>query len=445
VFAFKRLAFFLPLFLPENGENRSRNLPLGFKEIYHGMSVTLYVRIKNKDGKYVYAKPVLAGNRRLRVGYALIDGKPEPHPEAIFALRFSDNGKRRWLEVGTDANQAIIAKQHQEHVLNGRRLGEPVVSDLGRQQQEQAIEKRPIGRAIESYLARLARRSKGNTVPHFESAIRFFAQSIVTDDLNVLANDPKQIDHYLDKLAATGVANRTIENRLGYVQSFLIASGIKHLIQPHHWPKCLKKEPNAYTRVFLQKLFAAMSPEDRITYKFFLHSGCREQEVMYMAWADINFERGTCQVREKKQYRWVPKDYEERTIPLPSAFLAELAERRRQRPADDLIFPSIGGKPNGHFLRHLKRLVYRAGLNCGQCTNKKGLSCKKAAVCDEIELHRFRRTFATLAHHGGQSVKTVQRWLGHADIETTMRYLAAAEDDVQQVREALDQAFAFVA
>jgi hypothetical protein len=48
-----------------------------------------------------------------------------------------------------------------------------------------------------------------------------------------------------------------------------------------------------------------------------------------------------------------------------------------------LVFPGPKGKPNGHFLRVLQNLALRAGLNCGECVNKKGQSCNVKPICGD--------------------------------------------------------------
>jgi integrase/recombinase XerD len=57
----------------------------------------------------------------------------------------------------------------------------------------------------------------------------------------------------------------------------------------------------------------------------------------------------------------------------------------------------------------IKRTVERAGLDP-----------------TEHYLHKFRATFATTCLQAGADFKTVQRWLGHTDLASTMRYLRAA-------------------
>jgi site-specific recombinase XerD len=44
--------------------------------------------------------------------------------------------------------------------------------------------------------------------------------------------------------------------------------------------------------------------------------------------------------------------------------------------------------------------------------------------CGWYMLHSFRQTYATTLHRKGVDVRTLMNLLGHADIETTLKYLA---------------------
>jgi site-specific recombinase XerD len=55
-------------------------------------------------------------------------------------------------------------------------------------------------------------------------------------------------------------------------------------------------------------------------------------------------------------------------------------------------------------------------------------------------LHKFRATFATWALWAGVDLRTVQQWLGHSDIESTMRYLKPSRS--QQVHDKVNEIFA---
>ena len=63
------------------------------------------------------------------------------------------------------------------------------------------------------------------------------------------------------------------------------------------------------------------------------------------------------------------------------------------------------------------------------------LDCLKAAAKragvnpDEFWLHKFRATFATWHLWSGVDLRTVQQWLGHSDMESTMRYLKPSRSE----------------
>jgi hypothetical protein len=56
-----------------------------------------------------------------------------------------------------------------------------------------------------------------------------------------------------------------------------------------------------------------------------------------------------------------------------------------------------------------------------------------------ILLAPFRVTFATWSLWAGVDLRTVQQWLGHSDMESTMRYLKPSRS--QQVREKVNEIF----
>jgi integrase len=141
---------------------------------------------------------------------------------------------------------------------------------------------------------------------------------------------------------------------------------------------------------------------------------------------------------------FTPKDYEERTLRLTKDVIATLKKRRKSRGSDFLIFANADGKPNGHFLRDLQELAFRARLNCGYCTarrRRKQVSCKDEAVCGKWGLHEWRKTFACRLHRSGVDARTIQHLLGHSDLETTLRYLRSASQETKDHGDKLEAAF----
>jgi site-specific recombinase XerD len=66
----------------------------------------------------------------------------------------------------------------------------------------------------------------------------------------------------------------------------------------------------------------------------------------------------------------------------------------------------------------------RAKLNCKHCD-----TCKSNDKCERWYLHKFRATFATRCLWAGVDLRTVQLWLGHTDMESTMRYLKPSRSE----------------
>jgi integrase/recombinase XerD len=151
-------------------------------------------------------------------------------------------------------------------------------------------------------------------------------------------------------------------------------------------------------------------------------TGMRWQEVMYCTWNCVNFAKNTVAVRHNPEHHWTPKAYKEREIPVPQRLMDALKQWKEKRTKCDLLFPTSGCKPQTQFLDHCKIVAKRAGFNP-----------------EHFWLHRFRATFATWHLWAGVDLCTVQMWLGHSDIESTMRYLKPNRS--QAVREKVEKTF----
>jgi site-specific recombinase XerD len=88
-----------------------------------------------------------------------------------------------------------------------------------------------------------------------------------------------------------------------------------------------------------------------------------------------------------------------------------------------LVLPTTGCNPKLNFLDDLKAVAERAKLDP-----------------EDFWLHKFRATFATRCLWAGVDLRTVQQWLGHSDMESTMRYLKPSRN--QQVRKKVNKIFA---
>jgi integrase/recombinase XerD len=219
-------------------------------------------------------------------------------------------------------------------------------------------------------------------------------------------------------------APRSVYNKFENVMTFLKANGIRGLVGKNDWPRYTEEEPEMYEPEELDKLFKACDAEERLWYEFFLMTGMREQEVMYTYWSDVNFAAATVRVSHKVDRGWTPKAYKEREIPIPAKLVKSLKVwKTKADKTCGLVFPTAGCNPKLDFLDCLKAVAERAKLDE-----------------DNFWLHKFRATFATRCLWAGVDLRTVQQWLGHSDMESTMRYLKPSRS--QQVREKVNEIFA---
>jgi integrase/recombinase XerD len=238
---------------------------------------------------------------------------------------------------------------------------------------------------------------------------------------------------------------RSCWNKFSNVMSFLKAQGIRTStpieqgglgIKKNDWPKFVEEEPEIYEQDELDKFFAACDHDERLWFKFFLMTGMREQEVIHTYWSDVNFNHDTVRVKQKHDRGWTPKTYEEREIPIPDQLTVMLKDAKRRADKNcNLVFPTSGCHVKMDFLDCCKAVAKRAKLNCGTCEQ-----CKAMGTCERWFLHKFRATFATLQLRNGVDLSTVQRWMGHKDMESTMRYLKPNRG--REVREKVNSTFA---
>ncbi|HWE32274.1 MAG TPA: site-specific integrase [Solirubrobacteraceae bacterium] len=149
---------------------------------------------------------------------------------------------------------------------------------------------------------------------------------------------------------------------------------------------------------------------DAAVYATAAFTGLRMGELRALRWRDVDFPRSVIRVRASYAAGElsVPKSGKVRSVPMvdeAAQLLAQLNRRADFTNDDDLVFCEIdGGWLNDDRLRRrYETAMKRAGLR-------------------RLRFHDLRHTFGSLAITRADIVE-VQAWMGHADIQTTMRYL----------------------
>lgn len=369
-------------------------------------------------------------------------GKRTAHLKPPFYARPWKDGKQRWHRL--NAETFADAKKEAEKLdaaLTADAMGLTVA------EAENIGNRTPLAVAVRRFKEDNASKAP-KTIAQYEHALKQFSESTRVKYIDEVTVDV--LKRFKSDREADGYAGKTIDTRINVVYFMLKDNGIAARIPTKYMPTIEEDAAVAYSEDELDKLFAAMNPEDRIRFRFFLGSGCRDREVTFAAWNDIDFKAHTYHVRKKDDVGFVPKTHESRTIELPASLIRELKERREKHPQGRFVFLSAQGKPDNHFLRKLKKIALRAGLNCGQCKTTitvgeyKGkkrveVSCKTHPVCEHYILHRFRKTCATRWLQSGATLRDIQLLLGHKSLATTQKYLGATVS--AKLRPIIDRAF----
>jgi integrase/recombinase XerD len=362
-----------------------------------------------------YCPVVLSANGRIKPDVVLIGDREERHPEGAYYISWYEGKRLIRLSVGKDASTATARRLQKEAELNAVNNGVKVLPD-GQNGN------RSVAAAVADFLDETKLTKKPKTLAAYTTALNYFTESspkLYLEDID--RRDLLKFAAFLRDEKEQ--APRSVYNKFENVMTFLKANGIRGLAGKNDWPRYTEEEPETYENDELETLFAACNEKERLWFEFFLMTGMREQEVMHAYWADINFKASTVRVSHKPDRGWTPKAYKEREIPIPTRLVTSLKDWKTKSPKTcNLVFPTSGCNVKMNFLDDLKAVAERTELNP-----------------EDFWLHKFRATFATRCLWAGVDLRTVQQWLGHSDMESTMRYLKPSRS--QQVREKVNEIF----
>ncbi len=170
---------------------------------------------------------------------------------------------------------------------------------------------------------------------------------------------------------------------------------------------------------------AAATAQDAAIFLTAAFTGLRRGELLALHWRDVDFAGSVIRVRGNYAggQLTTPKSGRVRSVPMApdvAEVLAKLGQREHFTSDDDLVFISdCGSYLDGSALRRR----YDAAL--------------KRAGLRQLRFHDLRHVFGTRMITRAD-IRRVQEWMGHADIQTTMKYLhyAPRQEDARLVAEA---------
>lgn len=266
---------------------------------------------------------------------------------------------------------------------------------------------------------------KSSTLTAVEMTIRVhLVQYFGNRSMNSITHE--EVADFVRALEARGLAPKTIRNYVGTLSAvFSFAMGPRR-----RWatsnpcaglslpavPECTEvrflevNEVESLVAAARQGVYEAI---DRAMYLAAAMTGLRQGELIALRWRDVDWIAARIRVRRnyvRGEFGTPKSRRSSRSVPMADALAGELDRYFRASAwtgEDDLVFadPHTGGP------------LERAGVL------RRFRKALKASRLDESHrFHDLRHTFGTRMAGSGVPMRTLQEWMGHRDLETTLIY-----------------------
>jgi site-specific recombinase XerD len=250
-----------------------------------------------------------------------------------------------------------------------------------------------------------------NTVAQYVRTCRKLSETIGKPLTEMNAYD---VRFFLAKEMERGISDQSRENQRANLSAFfqwMVNEEIipKNPIAQIKPIKCHQEVKKAFSDIEIDALRSACkSLKERALIEFLLSTGARVSEVAEMKVQDVNIETLSVHILHGKG------DKERITYTTAVGMKHLLAYIHSRKETGDALFYSKNHEP-------IRTSGIRFILN----------NVAKRAGVSNVHPHRFRRTFATNLSKRGMAVQEIQKLMGHANINTTLVYIATDDSMVQ--------------
>ena len=188
----------------------------------------------------------------------LADGKEKHHSEARYKVSWYESGRKRFEDVGQDADVAVAALNLGEKALEAIAAGLEVKGegkDKGRI---------TVSAAISVYLSDSKDGKAPKTYTSHKRTLDLFRQSCSKIFLDQI--ETRDMLDFRSFLKRQAFADRTVFNHFEAANSFLRANGIKDIVPKHEWPSFDEKPVKKYQPEELAKLFKAANEREGVLF-----------------------------------------------------------------------------------------------------------------------------------------------------------------------------------
>ncbi len=169
-----------------------------------------------------------------------------------------------------------------------------------------------------------------------------------------------------------------------------------------------------------------------------LYCGLRKGELLALKWSDVHIEEKYIDVSKSLTYLSnqpnvkTPKTKDgKRKVPIPNILITVLTETRGED--DSPVCPSVNGETMSGVAFRRAWESYQHFLNLQAGGRDATRSKEKVVALEPFTAHQLRHTYATILYDAGVDALTTQRYMGHADVETTLRIYTHLTKEKQEL------------
>jgi len=257
---------------------------------------------------------------------------------------------------------------------------------------------------------------------------------------------PSLVQDWVTKAAADGLSPRSIQKYHTMLHSIFKRAVRDRLMVTNpcehtELPKVITRKSTTITADEFDRLLAAIPERHRVMVETAIETGMRWGELIALRPRHIDFLRKTVTVEEtivevsRKHSptgeRYVvkpyPKDNEPRTFGVDDDWLAKVALHIQSRSLgrDQLLFTTTAGTP-------ISRNTFRTRVWLP--------AVAASGIGFNVRIHDLRHAHASWILSEGSDLKSVMDRMGHAQIQTTQKYLHAQPDADRKNLDALARA-----
>lgn len=309
---------------------------------------------------------------------------------AVWYLRYSANGKRKWEAIGPSKRQAelVLAKRKLE-IKEGQYFSTP--KGL----------KWTYGQLLDRYLEYARVTSKPKTCEANLGRIKGLREAF--GNLYLRDVTAQKANTYVEGKLASGLAPATVRHYLALLKHSLTMA-VKWGLLPGnplrdvHLPVRVNNARLRYlTPEEIRRLLSVCPTHLGRIVLTALHTGMRKGEIVTLRWEQINLERRFLLLSHTK-------NGEQRGVPLTASMVSMLRELQAEGSSPWVFSNPLTGKP------------YRPDFDTAWYTALRG------AGIENFHFHDLRHTCASYLAMSGVDLLTIKEILGHKDIKMTTRY-----------------------